>query len=127
MKIWIPKYGFHNYRKNELFLAPKIWTSHPSTVILFLLVDSCRKNKIRTNELVMHWKAASSEQRASAKIIWFLLKNKKVKLFWKTKRRLELDCLPYLLHDFWRKIVILFNSINWPNFIPWLPLLLEMW
>ena len=30
--------------------SPKIWTPHPSTVSPFLLVDSCRKNKIRTKE-----------------------------------------------------------------------------
>ena len=29
------------------------------------------------------------------------------------------------LLDFWRKIFLLLHSINWPNFIVWLPLLCE--
>ena len=33
--------------------------------------------------------------------------------------------LPYFLHNFWRKIFLLY-SINWPNFIDWLPLLCEI-
>ena len=76
MKIWIPKYGFHNYRKNELFLAPKIWISHPSTVILFLLVDGCRKNKIRTKiravSLSQNYLVLTKKQKSKA-----FLKNKK--------------------------------------------------
>ena len=39
-----------NSRKFSTF-APKIWIPHPPTVIFFLLVDSCRKNKITTNSL----------------------------------------------------------------------------
>ena len=53
MKIWIPKYGFHKYEKNGLFLRTLrnlVWISHPTTVIPFLLFDSCRKDKIRTND-----------------------------------------------------------------------------
>ena len=37
-----------NSRKFTIF-APKVWISHPPIVISFLLVDSYRKNKIRTN------------------------------------------------------------------------------
>ena len=33
---------------------------------------------------------------------------------------------PYLVYDFSRKIFLLLHSINWPNFIVWLPLLLEI-
>ena len=53
MKIWIPKYGFHKYEKNGLFLRTLrnlVWIPHPTTVIPFLLFDSCRKDKIRTND-----------------------------------------------------------------------------
>ena len=50
-KILIP-YGkkwiiFDNSRKFSS-LAQKIWIPHPPTVIPVLLVDSCRRNKIRT-------------------------------------------------------------------------------
>ena len=44
-----------------------------------------------------------------------------VKLFENTKRGFELVSLPHFLHYFWRKIFILLYSINWPNFIVWLP------
>ena len=49
------------------------------------------------------------------------------KVFLKTKRSLELASLPHFLHCFWRKIIILLCSINRPNSIFWLPLLLENW
>ena len=44
-----------------------------------------------------------------------------IKLF--KKRAVELVYLPYCQHDFWKKIFITLYSINWPNFIIWLPLL----
>ena len=49
-----------------------------------------------------------------------------IKLFEKIKRGLELVFLPHFLHNFWRKIFLLLYSINWPNFIVWLPLLCEI-
>ena len=49
-----------------------------------------------------------------------------IKLFQKIKRGLELVSLPHFLHNFWRKIFLLLYSINWPNFIVWLPLLCEI-
>ena len=33
---------------------------------------------------------------------------------------------PYFLYDFSRKMFFMLYSINWPNFIVWLPLLLEI-
>ena len=33
---------------------------------------------------------------------------------------------PYFVHDFSRKMVLIWYSIDWPNFIVWLPLLLEI-
>ena len=70
-------------------------------------------------------------------ISWGLLKYKETKLqttcchlilsfFEKIKRGLELNSLPHFLHNFWRKIFLLLYSINWPNFIVWLPLLREI-
>ena len=38
------------------------------------------------------------------------------------KRDLELVSLPHFLHDFYRKIILLY-SIPWANLIAWLPLL----
>ena len=46
--------------------------------------------------------------------------------FWKTKGVLQLVSLPHALHHFWRKLLIKVYSINWPNFIAWLSLLLEI-
>ena len=46
--------------------------------------------------------------------------------FLKKQRGLELVSLPHFLHDFWRTIIILLYSINWPSFIVWLPLLREI-
>ena len=39
---------------------------------------------------------------------------------------LELASPPYFVYDFSRKIFLTSYSINWPNFIAWLPLLLEI-
>ena len=50
----------------------------------------------------------------------------RLKLFWKTKRGLELVSRPVLLHVFLRKIFLMLYYINWPNFVVWLPLLLEI-
>ena len=47
-------------------------------------------------------------------------------LFKKSNKGLELVSLPYFLQNFWRKIFLLLYSINWPNFIVWLPLLCEI-
>ena len=42
------------------------------------------------------------------------------------KRGLELVLLPLFPHYFWTKIYLTLYFINWPNFIAWLPLLLEI-
>ena len=44
----------------------------------------------------------------------------------KTNRGRELVSLPHFLHDFWRRMFLLLYSINWPNFIVWLPLIREI-
>ena len=46
--------------------------------------------------------------------------------FQKTKRVLDLVFLSYFLYGFWRNIFLTTCSINWPNFITWLPLILEI-
>ena len=47
--------------------------------------------------------------------------------FKKTRRGLKLVSLSHFLHDFWKKKIFpLLYSINWPNFIVWLPLLREI-
>ena len=38
------------------------------------------------------------------------------------QRGLELVFLRYFLHDFWRKFFLTLYFIDWPNFIAWLPL-----
>ena len=42
------------------------------------------------------------------------------------KRGLGLVSLPHFLHNFWRIVFLLLHFTNWPNFIFWLPLLLEI-
>ena len=70
-------------------------------------------------------------------LIWGLLIYSETKLhttcfyliwsfFKKTKSGLELVSLPNFLDNFWRKIFLLLYSINWPNFIAWLPLICEI-
>ena len=44
----------------------------------------------------------------------------------KTKRNTGLVSLPHFLHDFWKKICLMLCFINWPRFIVWLPLRLEI-
>ena len=41
-----------------------------------------------------------------------------IKLFKKTKRGLELICLPHFLHDFWRKIFLTLCFTYWPKSWP---------
>ena len=48
------------------------------------------------------------------------------KAFWKIRKGQELFSLPHCLNDFWRKICLMLYSLNWLNFIIWLPLLLEI-
>ena len=48
------------------------------------------------------------------------------KAFLKIKTGLELVSLPHLLHDFWRKIFLLWHSFTRPNFKVWLSLLPEI-
>ena len=48
-----------------------------------------------------------------------------IKDLFKKQKRLELISLPHCLHDFW-KIFLRLCFINWPNFIDWLPLLLQI-
>ena len=47
------------------------------------------------------------------------------KIFFKKKKVPELVSLPHFLHDFWRKMFLLY-SINWRNFIAWLSLVREI-
>ena len=47
------------------------------------------------------------------------------KAFFKKNKKSSRTSLPASFrHDFWRKLLILLYSINWPNFIVYLPLLL---
>ena len=46
--------------------------------------------------------------------------------FKKNKTRLKSVSLIHFLLDFWRKIFLTLYSIQWPNFIFWLPLHFEM-
>ena len=48
------------------------------------------------------------------------------RFFLKKKRHLELASLHHFLHGFLRKIFLLLYSINRPNFIVWLSLILEI-
>ena len=42
--------------------------------------------------------------------------------FKKIKRGLKIVSVPQFLHNFWRKLFLFLYSINWHNFIVWLPL-----
>ena len=46
--------------------------------------------------------------------------------FKKEKKGLELASLPHFLHEFSRNTFLTLYYINWPNFIFWFPLLLEI-
>ena len=63
------------------------------------------------------------ETETKVETIWFYLL---LIFFKKTKRGLELVSLLHFLPDFWRKIFLTLYSIQWPNFIFWLPLHFEM-
>ena len=49
-----------------------------------------------------------------------------VKLFWNQIKGLKLVFLPCFLHDISKKILLTSHSIDWPNFVIWLSLLLEI-
>ena len=42
------------------------------------------------------------------------------------EKGLELVSPQHFVHDFSRKMFLMLQSINWPNFIVWLPLLLDI-
>ena len=42
------------------------------------------------------------------------------------EKGLEKVFLPYFVYDFFRKLIFMLYSINWPNPIAWLPLLFEI-
>ena len=44
-----------------------------------------------------------------------------------SEKGLGLVSLPHFVYDFSRKMFLKLHSINWPNFIVWLPLLLQYW
>ena len=46
--------------------------------------------------------------------------------FYILSRRLGLASPPHFVYDFWRKMLFMLYSINWPNSVAWLPLLLEI-
>ena len=48
------------------------------------------------------------------------------KAFYKTKRGRELVSIPHFSDEFLTKVFLRLYFINWPNFIVWLPLLLEI-
>ena len=41
------------------------------------------------------------------------------------EKGLEMASLPHFVYDFLREMFLMLYSMNWPNFITWLPLLLE--
>ena len=43
-----------------------------------------------------------------------------------SEKGLRLVSPPHFVYDFSRKMFLMLHSINWPNFIVWLPLLLEI-
>ena len=46
--------------------------------------------------------------------------------FWFLEKGLGIVFPPFFVHDFSRKMLLILYSINCPNFIPWLPVLLEI-
>ena len=42
------------------------------------------------------------------------------------EKSLGIISLPHFVYDFSKKMFLMLYSINWPNFIAWLPLLLEI-
>ena len=42
------------------------------------------------------------------------------------EKGLGIVSLPYFVYDFLRKMFLMLYSINWPNFIVWLPLLVAI-
>ena len=66
-------------------MEPKIWIPHPPTVIPFLLVDSCRKNKVRTNELEILWKNRNRRPNQN----YLVLTKKKLYILSNTKATFE--------------------------------------
>ena len=47
-------------------------------------------------------------------------------IFYVSEKGLRLVSPPHFVHDFSRKMFLMLHPINWPNFIVWLPLLVEI-
>ena len=82
-------------------------------------------SKVLYNLFLLHGKI-KGYQNILKQSSWPLALSPHIKLFEKIKRGLELVSLLHFPHNFSRKIFLLLYSINWPNFIVWLPLLCEI-
>ena len=85
------------------------------------------------------YKVKASGQHISRPQFWHSIKKKKtlqffriliqryaqLRYFIKGSETSHLDM--HFVYDFWRKILPILCSTNWPNFSVWLPLLLEIW
>ena len=120
------KFGQLTYIKTwEIFSLKR----HAQNVAQKLVLDLFKKSKIEhifgstAWNLFLLYVQVEECQNIEAKANHLLLLH--IKIFQKTKRSLDRVSLPHFLHDFWRKIFLIY-WINEPNFIVWLHSLFEI-
>ena len=117
----------HNKRNNFLQKSCRKWGRETSSRPLFVFLRSFKWGKSEWSgvgkcwtspELGIQWK----ETVFKTSYYWF----KDMLNFTFLEKSFEIVSAPYFLYDFSRKMSLMLYSINWPNFIVWLILLLEI-
>ena len=101
-----------SYKKCQNQNSPYLWISSLKYYIVccmsIVMSIVCYMSKSRAAEI--YWNSGTEH---------LLLPH--INLFQKSELELELVCLSHFLHNFWTKLFLTLYSINWPNFIAWLP------
>ena len=117
----------HNKRNNFPQKSCRKWGRETSSRPLFVFLKSFKWGKSKWSgvgkcwtspELGIQWK----ETVFKTSYYWF----KDMLNFTFLEKSFEIVSAPYFLYDFSRKMSLMLYSINWPNFIVWLILLLEI-
>ena len=104
------------YRKRNIFLQKlcRNWGRETSSIFWKSLI--CGKSRWSPTYL----------QYISVALNFAYNKSQMYKTFDYPEKGPELVSLPHFVYDFSRKMFLMLHSINWPNFIVWLALLLKI-
>ena len=123
---------YKNGLTRKLRLISNIMTSQPEQQVITIHItmkfgqfffENHAENKVQelVPDLFLFFEKALYEVKSS--VMHLIRDMLSFDFLWKG---LGLVLPPYFMHDFSRKMFLMLHSTNWPNFIVWLPLLLEI-